>query len=329
MSDFIRLIQACKENVPLMPAFGYRETFQPNFEMQFHRHNVLEVMYASKGNFDIYIISSNSERKFKVTVPENHYIFINSGVYHYLHITEPDVSILNIEFALDATEPFCTHLNELYTHSESFRKFAESDRDYYLLKCHPKQKTLLEEMLNVLSFLPKVTDFTNNTLTEKVVENLLLLNHYTYYFFFINAKTFNSSPTNFDSHNITTITKYIIDNLYDDNLSTKKIAEQLHLSSAYLSSVFKKHMNTNITSYINQQRVSHAMSLLTTTSMPIIDIGIHVGFNNRQHFARTFRMYANCSPLEFRKATSHNFLKNYEGNTAYPTEKISKNNYDN
>ena len=47
--------------------------------------------------------------------------------------------------------------------------------------------------------------------------------------------------------------------------------------------------------------IEKAKILLETSSLPIPDIAVSVGFNNRQHFTYTFLKLVGCSPALFRK----------------------------
>ena len=107
--------------------------------------------------------------------------------------------------------------------------------------------------------------------------------------------------------------------------STARTALQIVLAvseSASYTSLFKKNTKMNISSFINHKRILRAMQLISTTSIPLIEISAQVGYNSRQHFARNFKTFANCSPQEYRNRISSNDLKNYSKNDLYKTERI-------
>jgi len=87
----------------------------------------------------------------------------------------------------------------------------------------------------------------------------------------------------------------------DGDLPIQSIADALGIHRSYLQMLFKKYTGHSIVDYVNHVRIGKAMLLLTTTTRPIIDIGLDVGFNNRQHFTRTFVKYAGVSPREYRR----------------------------
>ena len=53
----------------------------------------------------------------------------------------------------------------------------------------------------------------------------------------------------------------------------------------------------------------HAAYLLNTTSLPIIDIAMETGFNNRQHFTRTFGKLYGMPPHEYRHVNHVSYVK--------------------
>ena len=62
-----------------------------------------------------------------------------------------------------------------------------------------------------------------------------------------------------------------------------------------------KEKKTNITHYITQQRLSHACQLLSTTNIPITEIGGRVGFQSISSFNRAFARYKSLSPRDYRQ----------------------------
>lgn len=97
--------------------------------------------------------------------------------------------------------------------------------------------------------------------------------------------------------------EYILQN-YQRPLTIDDIADAVGISRSYLSMLFSRHMSRTIVEYIQAVRCDHAAFLLSTTHFSIIDIAVEVGFNNRQHFARTFGKFYGMSPNSFRQAHS-------------------------
>ena len=75
----------------------------------------------------------------------------------------------------------------------------------------------------------------------------------------------------------------------DSSLSTQAIADELNLSYAYCSRVFKQVNNQSISNYLNDIRLEEACNLLKQKDIQIKDISSLVGFENHQYFFVLFK----------------------------------------
>ena len=82
--------------------------------------------------------------------------------------------------------------------------------------------------------------------------------------------------------------KIVIDQKYKDkNYSAKQLATELETNTRYISAVISVKFHTNYTTFVNQLRISDAMSLLIDkrfADLTMEEIGDMVGFSNRQSF---------------------------------------------
>lgn len=91
----------------------------------------------------------------------------------------------------------------------------------------------------------------------------------------------------------------------ENNLNVSFIADELNVSSAYLSNLFKVETGTNLVKFITKYRLERAKELLTQTNMKIGDIAQKVGYLNVSYFTSIFRNYEGCSPLQYREKEGH------------------------
>lgn len=96
------------------------------------------------------------------------------------------------------------------------------------------------------------------------------------------------------------ITEYL-DQHYTEPLSLKQIAAQMHISSSYLSHLFKRETGLSPMQYIIHRRIGEAQSLLMETSLPIHVIEEHLGFGSSCHLTAMFKKYVGIAPREYRK----------------------------
>ena len=52
--------------------------------------------------------------------------------------------------------------------------------------------------------------------------------------------------------------------------------------------------------YLMKKRIAHAMNLLIETQIPVQEIAVMSGFNNKTHFYKTFRKYIGVKPAFIR-----------------------------
>ncbi len=107
----------------------------------------------------------------------------------------------------------------------------------------------------------------------------------------------------FGNDNITKIISYI-DRHYTEELSLKSIADNINMNVSYMQKLFKDKMGNTVYDYLNQYRINQAVSLMKSTTLPLIDIAIEVGFSNRQTFYNVFKSFMGYTPKTFRKFLS-------------------------
>lgn len=91
---------------------------------------------------------------------------------------------------------------------------------------------------------------------------------------------------------------YIKEN-YSKDISLDDIANQVYLSSAYFSQLFKEVKGINFSDYLIKIRVDKAMELLTNPQYKIQEISHIVGYRSSKYFARAFKKITGCTPTEY------------------------------
>ena len=94
---------------------------------------------------------------------------------------------------------------------------------------------------------------------------------------------------------------YIGEN-YQRGITLDEIVRVSLLSKSYFGYLFKQMTHKTFTEYLNGVRISKAVELLKTRhDLKVIDICFMTGFNNVNHFNRSFRAETGCTPLQVRK----------------------------
>lgn len=132
-----------------------------------------------------------------------------------------------------------------------------------------------------------------------------LLNLLTNSFLIQNADERFHNMTNKYDDRINEITNYIGGN-YNKPISLNDLANQLHLSNAYLSRYLKKQLGMNFIEYLNNVRLHHALQDLLYTNTTITRIALDNGFANTAVFNKLFKMTYNMTPSAYQKNTKEN-----------------------
>jgi two-component system, response regulator YesN len=95
--------------------------------------------------------------------------------------------------------------------------------------------------------------------------------------------------------------KYIEENYEKEGLSLQQVAREVHVSSAYLSNIFKVEKGINFGDFLLKTRMKKAMELLRDQNMKAYEVAEMVGYSNPQYFSVCFKKYTNYSPVDFKK----------------------------
>ncbi|MDR4946137.1 response regulator transcription factor [Neobacillus cucumis] len=103
-----------------------------------------------------------------------------------------------------------------------------------------------------------------------------------------------------EQHNPIQVAKeWIKDNL-GDNISIKKIAQQVYMNPNYFCDYFKNQTGETILDYVTSARLEKAKELLENTDLKIYDISLSVGYQDTKYFSRLFKQWIGQTPSQFR-----------------------------
>lgn len=87
---------------------------------------------------------------------------------------------------------------------------------------------------------------------------------------------------------------------YDKEISLEYLSKKVHLSSSYLSHIFKKITGTSVVKYITSYRMDKAKEYLCGENYKIVDIYRMVGFSDASYFGMAFKSHFGLTPTQFR-----------------------------
>ena len=100
---------------------------------------------------------------------------------------------------------------------------------------------------------------------------------------------------------LTRIICYMEDHLADATL--EGAASQIHLSTDYLSRLFRKKTGISFSEYLLNARMKEAGALMKQIHLSIGEIASRLGYKNPKNFTRAFRNYYGMAPTEYRRQT--------------------------
>jgi len=114
------------------------------------------------------------------------------------------------------------------------------------------------------------------------------------------VESMNYNFTNTSNITIKKATKYIANN-FPNNITLENVADEVHLSPAYFSSLFKQAMGISFKDYLNYVRIEESKRLLSNTDYSILDIAVATGYEDQSYFSKVFKKRTGLSPGKYRK----------------------------
>jgi len=275
-------------NLWLFPVRCYALSY-PYYTMNPHTHPELEIMYAVHGHCQIYYWDHH-DKKQSMVLKEGEYIFLDCHIPHELNIKKNTACrILNLELGLiKGLNTF--RVQAISDQSASLKSFLSHAP--YCLKGTDSNGTICYIITEIQKqFFGDIDKKENYTAVNLLIGQLLLE---------LSRQFKHSSINHKGSIYIRRALQYISEN-YQDTLSVKRIAQYANISVSHLHRQFREQVGCSLIDQINLLRIDKAKLLLETSSLPIIDIAITVGFNSRQHFTYVFKNLTGCSPSLYRK----------------------------
>ncbi len=104
--------------------------------------------------------------------------------------------------------------------------------------------------------------------------------------------------SNYESWLVPKVLDYIEKN-YTERINVDLIADELEVSSTYLSRKFKEETRHTFNDFLNKYRIQKALEYMYEDNMKIYEIAEKVGFSEYKYFSRVFKNYFKHSPSEF------------------------------
>lgn len=97
--------------------------------------------------------------------------------------------------------------------------------------------------------------------------------------------------------------QFIEKNYSNPDISLQYLADDFHISTAYLGKLFKKEIGSNFNDYLNTFRIRKAEKLLLSTNFKGKELAEKVGFSSYNYFYMVFKKITGQRPMDIRKNT--------------------------
>jgi two-component system response regulator YesN len=93
----------------------------------------------------------------------------------------------------------------------------------------------------------------------------------------------------------------IVQEQYAEGITLDEIADNLHVTMAYLSGQFNKEVGRPFSVYIRELRLRKAKELLLGSELRTFEIAQQVGYPDPKYFSRVFKEATGMTPGEYQK----------------------------
>ncbi|GHV52387.1 AraC family transcriptional regulator [Bacteroidia bacterium] len=109
------------------------------------------------------------------------------------------------------------------------------------------------------------------------------------------------------------VTEYINKHL-DEDIDLEKLAEISNFSKWHFQRIMKAYLGEPIGTYIMRVRVETAARLLRYSDMPVSEIAYQIGYDTPSSLSKTFRLFYQISPSEYRNNKNYTIMKSLQLN---------------
>ena len=110
---------------------------------------------------------------------------------------------------------------------------------------------------------------------------------------------------NFNNKSIKLILRKAMDYIqehYSEQVTLNEVAENIYVSTFYISRMFKKELGKSFVDYLNDVRIEKSKELLKDIKYKTYEVAEIVGISDPHYFSKLFKKYSGMTPSEYRES---------------------------
>jgi len=118
-----------------------------------------------------------------------------------------------------------------------------------------------------------------------------------------------SKVNSFNNRSLKLILRKAIDFIhehYNEQVTLNEVAENIYVSTFYISRMFKKELGKSFIDYLNDVRIEKAKELLKDVKYKTYEVAELVGISDPHYFSKIFKKYSGMTPSEYKETISLN-----------------------
>jgi AraC-like DNA-binding protein/quercetin dioxygenase-like cupin family protein len=226
-----------------------------------HKHTKGQLTYVEGGIAYVHVAGKI------YVIPARHYIWVPSGLPHFLQVRHSATAIRNLYFPVDddapafyrnmGIYPVNSLLHEMLLYTERFKgAILPSD------SCFPF-------LTAIRSILPELSE--NHLQTALPVS---------------------------DNQRLRPVLRYL-DEHFAKVITARGLAEQFAMSERTLSRLFQTELSISFLQYLKQLRMVKAVEMILQTEITLSEIAYATGYQSLSAFSNTFQQFTNLRPSQF------------------------------
>ena len=264
---------------------SYYEHYYLAFDMQFHSHQKLEIMYVIFGELTIEYYENDEVCVKKIRPTE--FVFIDSDVKHKIIVDNIETRILNIEMFFSSDSTQIGILGNLYDNYPPFKELIKKKKSVFKSK---DEGTLIQ----CITLMQKYLEANEKIECDSKIANMISL-----LFMLISDCVKNEKQLRVGSSIVNQAIDYIQDN-YQSELTLDMVSNACNISKNHLNSLFKDTFQMTVMAYVRKVKITKACELMQKTNLLLSQIRARVGFTNKMSFNRNFEKIMNTSPGKYK-----------------------------